>query len=202
MPPGATARSHAQIARRQIEIVVDDDERVDVDCADRLERLTAAIHERLRLDEQRSGASDGTASATDVTGGVQLDLPSFGQHIDDHESDVVTGARVLSAGIAETHDHPHIARSRPALRRVGLASALRRLGLASALGRVRLARFCSRRSALGSGRLGHLHLFDDRRQHGDDRLVRVDRNLNARRSGHIADVDASWMPSFDTSISM
>ena len=65
------------------------------------------VHERLRLEQQQLLAACGCLRGQAAeAGAVDLHAELFRQRIDGAEADVVPGAGIVQAGIAQTHNEP------------------------------------------------------------------------------------------------
>ena len=111
LPPRCTGRSQAQLARREIEVVTDDE---NVSCGDfvkdkmRLDRPPAEVHISGRSQEKYTLIAEPAIS--DV--GLELTLPTvdvqpLGEDLQHVETDVVPSPRVLATGIAKTNNQLH-----------------------------------------------------------------------------------------------
>jgi hypothetical protein len=108
----AAADTRANLAERQVDLVVHDEhalERQSVGAARRTDRATGLVHVGLRLEQRDArtpgaGASFTQASAVAIarTSGV----PAHGQPLDHREADVVARSLVLAPGITQPDDEP------------------------------------------------------------------------------------------------
>ena len=109
VPAVGAAGADAQLAQRQVEVVADHQEVRGFHLM-KVEGLADAaatqIHKGFRLDQQ-----EGLAAVVQL-GHLGLEPTAeprgvLGQQVDDVEADVVPGARVLRAGVAEADDDLH-----------------------------------------------------------------------------------------------
>src|SRR5581483_8144246 len=110
--PAAATRLEA--TKGEIAVVVHDEHRVGLELEEphrRGNRATGVVHEGLRLQERDLVAVDPDVRKP----AVELRLPRAAvpprELVDDHVADVVTVARVLAAGIAETSDEQVVRRA-------------------------------------------------------------------------------------------
>lgn len=111
LSPRCAGRSQTQLARGEIEVVTDDENVGSGDLMKdevRLDRPSAEVHVSGRSQEQHAFVSDPAIGNVSL----ELALPAIDvqpltkdlQHV---ETDVMTGARVLATGIAETNNQLH-----------------------------------------------------------------------------------------------
>src|SRR6516162_9204793 len=108
MPGIAAAALDAQLARPQIDLVVDHDDfrRRDLEEPRRLgDRLAGIVHKGLRFQQQPALAADRRIGelALEPAAKARDPVPA-GDRIDRHEADVVTIAAIAGAGIAEADE--------------------------------------------------------------------------------------------------
>ena len=108
---GAPARLHAEAARREIDLIIEDD---DVRGGDLVEArrfgngVAAVVVECLRLHQQRTHAGD--SAFGDFAAKLFLPGPEAMRARDPlhgHEADIVAVARIFRARIAETDEEQH-----------------------------------------------------------------------------------------------
>ena len=135
----AAAALHAHVARRQVDVVVDDDHVAQVDAVllgEFLDRTPRDVHERLGLgqDEVLVGkADDRHLRATLVlpVGGAKV----VGKQVDSEKPGIVPGSLILRARISKPDDHSSHSVS---LLFLGLRADELRLGRGGALFGLRL----------------------------------------------------------------
>ena len=107
----AAADAHLDLERREVELVVEDGERVDVELVEAqrlLNRVAAVVHEGLRLEQQDALAAD--AAFRDQAAELLRPGPKavrLGDDVGGHEADIVPLERILRAGIAEADPELH-----------------------------------------------------------------------------------------------
>src|SRR5271170_3576386 len=114
----AAADLDPHFGRREIELVVDDDERAQVQLRIAQRRADAAsgvVHVGLRLDQRHPYALDHALSRQSLPAGAKrAEAARPSDRIDRHEADVVAVARMARTRIAESGDDQHVALDRSA----------------------------------------------------------------------------------------
>ena len=118
MASGASTGSHAQRAKRQIQVIQHDNNAIGRDLVKSGQRrngFATYVHVALRLAQQESCIS--LIALGQVGGKFFIHLPiqgqALGQALKRHEPDVVSGAGIFPSGIAQTHDEECIFHGRP-----------------------------------------------------------------------------------------
>src|SRR3954452_17983888 len=112
MPRGSAADLHLDLERGEIELVMEDGERVHVALVE-AQRLgngfAAVVHEGLRLKQQDALSSD--AALRYQTAKFLLprtDIVHFGQDVGGHEANIVALQRIFGAWITKTDPELHV----------------------------------------------------------------------------------------------
>ena len=108
----AAADLDPHLCRREIELVVDDDERAEVQLRIAQSLADAApgfVHVGLRLEQHDPLIADQPVRQQALMPGAKRaePAPPLGDGVNRHEADVVAVARVLSARIAEARNDQH-----------------------------------------------------------------------------------------------
>jgi hypothetical protein len=107
----AAADLDPHLARREIELVVDDDERAEVELRIAQSFADAAsgiVHIGLRLEQNHTLIADQPVRHQSLVPGAKGAEPApFGDRVNRHETDIVAVARVSSARIAESRNDQH-----------------------------------------------------------------------------------------------
>ena len=105
VPAGGATGAQPQLAQRQGHVVVNDQNFLGFDLVKlsaRLNRLAAQVHERQRLKEIELLMFRKFRLPLGVL--IETESPLVGQHVQDHETHVVSGAHVFVTGIAKADD--------------------------------------------------------------------------------------------------
>ncbi len=108
----AAAEPHADVAERQVDLVVDDEDAIEVEAVGAARRADGAaglVHVGLRLEQGDPRAARAGAALGQLAGELLARLrqvPALAQRVRDLEADVVGRAVVAAPGIAETDDEP------------------------------------------------------------------------------------------------
>src|ERR1051325_5642879 len=112
MVAGATAAdAPLHLERREVELVVEDRQRVIVELVEAqrlLNRVAAVVHEGLRLEEEDAVAAE--ASFGDQTAELLLpwaEIVHFGDDVGGHEADIVPVKRIFRARISKADPELH-----------------------------------------------------------------------------------------------
>ena len=113
---GAAALADTEPAKRQVELVMDDQcalQRHPVLCPQRLGRQSREVHHRLRLGEDQLPVADADPAGERLGGAVGDPRPMApGQLVDHQEAQVVPRTLIVPAGIAQADHEPAIASRR------------------------------------------------------------------------------------------
>ena len=107
----AAADAHLHLERREIELVVEDGQRVIVELVEAqrlLNRIAAVVHEGLRLEQQDAMAAD--AAFGDQAPEFLLpraEIMHLGDDVGRHEADIVPLKRIFGARIAKADPQLH-----------------------------------------------------------------------------------------------
>ena len=111
----AAAGLDPAFARRQVKLVVKHGDvlrRELVEPHRLAHRLAGAVHEGVGLEQQQLVAAQPAFGHTPLKAGFpRAEAVRLGDPVDRHEADVVPVARILPAGIAQTHENLHLLRS-------------------------------------------------------------------------------------------
>src|ERR1700734_681129 len=107
----AAAELDPHFGRREIELVVDDDQRAEVELPEAQRLADAAsgiVHVGLRLEQGHPRPLDQAIGRQSLPAGAKrAEAARLGDRVDRHEADVVAVARMARAGIAESRDDQH-----------------------------------------------------------------------------------------------